>query len=291
MTAAPDTRTEAPERVLEASATAESEPGIHQGYDEEAYHRDPALSYSSAKILLEPGGPARYRWSRTHPEPHRAVFDEGTAAHQLVTGVGPELVDVGADAWRGTHKAEVDQIRDDGKLPLKHDSWVKVHDMADALADLPVAYDLVTSPGSQPEVSIWQTDEPTGRLIRGRIDLITDDWLIDFKTTAKDADPDEFARRSAIDYRYYLQAFWYRQLDWLGRPLVFIVQSKNPPYLASAVRLPGVYELRAETEMREAIDLWDHCLTTNTWPGHPNRIVTAEPSPWFNPTPERTINV
>ena len=55
--------------------------GIHDGVPEADYFASPALSQSQAKTLLD--CPARYRWERENPQPHRDAFDIGHAAHSL----------------------------------------------------------------------------------------------------------------------------------------------------------------------------------------------------------------
>lgn len=65
--------------------------------DEAEYHRHPALSVTTAKNLLKPGGPAKVYWDMKHGRAASRVFDLGHAAHKHAIGVGDELVDIGTD--------------------------------------------------------------------------------------------------------------------------------------------------------------------------------------------------
>ena len=55
---------------------------------ETIYHARPELSASIAKRLIEPGGPARWKWEHDHGRAETKAFDLGHAAHKLVLGVG-----------------------------------------------------------------------------------------------------------------------------------------------------------------------------------------------------------
>ncbi|MBK8459194.1 MAG: hypothetical protein IPL43_02380 [Micropruina sp.] len=50
-----------------------------------------SLSQSSAKILLPPSTPAHLRFQRDNGNARKAAWEHGSAAHQLVLGVGREL--------------------------------------------------------------------------------------------------------------------------------------------------------------------------------------------------------
>ena len=65
--------------------------GIYPDMPEDAYHAHPALSASGIKVLAQPGGPAKWWWQHTHPQPSKKAFDVGSAAHSLVLGVGAPL--------------------------------------------------------------------------------------------------------------------------------------------------------------------------------------------------------
>src|SRR5207248_11468429 len=79
------------------------EPGVYD-ITNDVYHADPvpqgSLSSTGARQLTPPNCPALFKWQLDHPEPPNSVFDIGTAAHKLVLGDGPQIVEVDADDWR-----------------------------------------------------------------------------------------------------------------------------------------------------------------------------------------------
>ncbi len=83
-----------------AAPLAPLPPGVYDDLPAEYYHADPALSASGMKLLLDPGCPALYRYERDHPQPPKATFDFGHAAHRLVLGDGAKLRVLDYDDWR-----------------------------------------------------------------------------------------------------------------------------------------------------------------------------------------------
>jgi hypothetical protein len=261
---------------------------------EHVYHAHPALSSSGARLLLDPGCPALYRWRRDNPPPPRSVFDFGHAAHAKILGVGAGvLVPVDADLqpyaeWRTADaKAQVAQAREDGLIPLKEPDAQAAADMAGAVLRHPIAGRLLTAPG-QSEVSIFWTDDETGVECRARIDRLPDDPhlpIVDYKTTTC-AHPVKF-RRSAADYGYHQQDPFYR--DAVGaaglgeRGFAFICQEKDPPYLVSVVQLDGDDVALGAARNRRAREVLAECLATDTWPGYgDDEIVTLRLPAWVS---------
>ena len=63
----------------------------HTDMPELEYHARPELSASIAKRLIEPGGPARWKWEHDHGRAETKAFDLGHAAHTLVLGAGTPI--------------------------------------------------------------------------------------------------------------------------------------------------------------------------------------------------------
>jgi hypothetical protein len=249
------------------------------------YLQHPALSASQAKILVQPGGPARYRWSLDHPEPPRDVFDLGTAAHAMVLGVGPSIVTVNAPDWRSkAAREERDAIRATGAVPLLEADGDRVLGMAAALKAHPVASRLLHPDSGEAEVSLFWTDDAYGVDRRGRVDWLRRPnadgrlILIDFKTTS-DASPAALAR-SVWQYGYALQACWYRELViGLGlaksAPFVFVFQEKDPPYLVNCVELDEEAMLIGSELCERALQIYVRCREVDRWEGYNDQSITS----------------
>jgi hypothetical protein len=250
---------------------------VVDGMPHETYLSHPALSASGCKLLVQPGGPARYRWRLDHPEPPRDAWDLGHAAHMTVLGAGPEVVVIDADSWRTkAAQQQRDEARAAGAVPLLAADAQRVQDMAASLRAHPVASRVLHPDSGRPEVSLFWHDEQYGVDRRGRVD-----WLrradasgrlivVDLKTAAS-ADPGEFAR-AAARYGYAQQAAFYQDLVvGLGlassAPFVFVVVEKEPPYLVSVIELdePSLAAGRALNE--RAMRLFRECTDSGVWPG------------------------
>lgn len=259
-----------------------TEPGLYD-LDAATYHGDPvpdgSLSVTRAKTLLREAGPAIFQHRATNPE-QRAEFDLGRAAHAVALGKGEErLVVIDADSWRTKAAQEArDKAHAEDKSPLLPKDMRRVVDMADALARHPLA--LATLAG-KPEVAMFYRRDD-GLWLRGQMDVMGADCTGDYKTTA-DASSFGFSR-AAWRFRYHMQAAWYRRLrawltgDWL--PFRLVAQEKEPPYLVSVWELDDLAIRQGESDMDEAIAIYQHCMKSGEWPGYPDEIQTLSPPDW-----------
>jgi len=250
------------------------------------YHSSPALSSSGARKLLPPSCPARFKWERDNPPPPRDVFDFGHAAHRFVLGKGEEIARLDfLDRRTNAYKREREAARAVGMVPLLAADYAVAVAMAKAVRDHPIASKLLAD-GDAEVVKEW-ADEKTGTPLRTMFDWLSATAsgpvrIVDYKT-AKSADPGSFTR-SAFNYGYHIQQAWYvdTMIDAGATDVefTFIVQEKEPPYLVSVVRLDEMALQIGRAECRKAIDIFAHCVETDTWPGYADGIVTVETPAW-----------
>ena len=265
--------------------------GLVYGLDEAAYFRQPGLSSTGAKKILQ--SPAHYKHYVEHPEEPKAGFDLGSSVHTKVLGVGadiaiypdgngPErfeydgteldnvLASNGAVSTKAAKAFEAD-ARDRGLIPVKRVTARVVDIMAESVLSNPTVKALLSS--GDPEVSMFATDPDTGVALRGRLD-----WhglrLVDLKTTAGDASESEFAIH-AFRFGYDIQQAMYQHTYHLitgeTRPYLFAVVEAHPPYL-TAVHVLGVDELlMARRRAREARERYARAIETGEWPGYKTR--------------------
>jgi hypothetical protein len=281
-------------------------PGVYD-VPEDTYHADPvpthhggSLSVSGAKLLLPPSCPALFQWARTHPT-FSDAFDFGHAAHKKVLGAGQEIVVIDAVDWRGKAARDArDQARAEGKIPLLAKDDAVSDAMAAKVREHPIAAALLDPDHGKPEQSLFAQDEESGGVwLRGRLDWLPDPGpgrmiLCDYKTTADIGDPAAFSRAMG-NYGYHAQAAWYLDLArTLGladddAAFVFIVQSKQAPYLVSVIE-PDEEALEiGRAENRAAINLFAKCTSNNEWPGYDEGVVPASLPGWYTPRLPRTI--
>jgi hypothetical protein len=256
----------------------------------EAYLAHPALSASGAKVLVQPGGPARYAWERNNPRPPSDAMDLGSAAHHAVLGVGPELVIVEARDWKtNAAKAAREEARAAGKVPILTGDMVRVADMAAALRAHPIASRLLHPQAGEAEVSLFYRDPEYDVDRRARVDFLRrpDDTgrliLVDYKST-NSADPAAIDRAIG-NYAYHLSAAWYRDLIiglGLARtvPVVLIFQETTAPYLVHVVELDDLWLSIGADLAARALRTYADCTATGRWPGY-EEITVSSPPPWL----------
>lgn len=268
--------------------------GLVFDLDERAYHSHQALSSTEARILLRPGGPARYRWAKDHPPlvgPSKK-FDVGTLVHTKVLGSGPgvavipdEVLGSNGSASTAAAKAFIAEARAEGLVPMKAAEFEPVDRMSEAVLAHPTARALAQQPGRS-EVSVFATDPDTGVETRARFDFLPELELPrpvawDLKTTAGDATPDEFGF-AAAKYRYDAQQEWYRHtlnhsgVDGNMPQFVFVAVEKEAPHLVAVIQLPEVLVQRGRLNAAKARALYAECSASNRWPGHPDGVQFAD---------------
>lgn len=276
-------------------------PGVHD-MPEDVYHADPvpggSLSSTGARKLLQPAGPALFKWEQQHPAAPKKTFEVGSAAHKLVLGSGPELVRIDGERWDSNKvKAEVAEVRALGGIPLKPAEYQAVHDMADAIRRHPVAGVLFSPERGEPEKTlIWQ-DEQTGVWRRARLDWLphpTANRMIvaDYKTTLSAAP--HAIQKSVANYGYHCQHAWYLDgVNDLGldeQPvMVFVFQEKHAPYLINVVEIDAVALYVGREANRRAIDIYAGCQATGIWPGYGEDVTEISLPRWANTTFEESL--
>lgn len=261
--------------------------GMYAGIPDEAYHADRgSLSSSGARALLAPSCPAIFRHYQDQPRTPKKEYDFGHAAHLYVLGEGGEIVALDPKEHGLTKDGKVSdsptstamwkeaakEARANGQIPMHIDDVAEAKAMAAKVREHPIARILLAD--GTPELSGYWHDPETGVRLRLRPDWLPNPGrhrlvVVDYKTSTS-AHPGHFAK-AAAEYGYHMQAPWY--LDGLAAceiaddaAFVFIVQSKNPPYLVSVNELdPAAIDL-GRRRNRKAIDLYAQCVANDHWP-------------------------
>lgn len=279
-------QTDAPAAML-AAWRERIAPGVYENMSPERYHADDSLSASGMKTLLAPGCPAQYRYERDHPKPPKKVFDFGHAAHRLVLGAGENLATIHADNWTTkAARADARVAREDGCVPLLAADMEKAEAMAEVVHRHPIAGALFR--GGRPELSLFWIDPATGVRLRARIDWANDPGesrliLGDYKTTTS-VDL-EAIEKSIYNYGYHVQDAQYRAaaracgLGGDDTAMVFVFQSKEPPFLVRVVQLELNALRLGRAKRAAAINLFAECQKNDSWPGYDDVTYAALP-PW-----------
>lgn len=273
-------------------------PGIYDDMPASEYHADPvpggSLSSSGARQLLPPSCPAKYRWSREHPQPHKQVFDLGHAAHAAILGVG-EPVEVLDEKFANYNTKAAQQARDEayaaGKTPLLVKERDQVAAMEAALRAHPIAGPLFEPGTFAAEQCLFWFDDEFGVWRRAMLDAHTrlDDGrllIVDYKTT-RSAEPEQVAK-SIADYGYHQQDPWYcdaavatglaDSLDDVA--FVFVFQEKDPPHLITVTEVQPNDRSWGRLDNRRALRIFADCQATGLWPGYADDVIPVGLPTW-----------
>lgn len=263
------------------TTVAEVEPGLYD-IPAELYHADPipggSLSSSGARTLIKKC-PAAFKWQLDNPQPHNKALELGTAAHKLVLDDGPELVLVDAEKWNtDSIRAEVAAIRAAGDIPLKRHELDQVHAMAAQLRQHDEAAALLEPGSGVAEQSAFWDDNGIWR--RARFDWLRDDGqIVDYKTARSCRRED--LEKAVNEHGYHQQQAWYEDagaaLDVADpeKPMQFVVQEKEPPYLVVVTTCDPMARGIGRHLNEVALNTYAICRNSGEWPGYlPNPMIS-----------------
>lgn len=261
--------------------------GIVHDLPDHVYHSRPELSSTQARLLLD--SPAKYKYSLTHPQPHKDAFDLGTAVHTKVLGTGSQTVVLDFPDFRTKAAREArDEAREAGLVVISPAQSEQVDGMAEAVLAHPTGRVLFEQAGHA-EASVFATDLNTGVDLRARFDFLpdlnaTNPVAVDLKTTAKAASEAEFTKTVA-NFQYDVQDMHYEHTLALATgaeiPFVFVVVETEAPYLVAVHQLPLIWREMGAAKARRAREIYAECMATSEWPGYPVDVQLLTPPTWL----------
>jgi hypothetical protein len=268
--------------------------GVVLGLDETVYHAHPALSSTGARKLLT--APREFQWYQQNPEPHKAAFDIGTAAHSKVLGVGAGTVVIPADKLASNGAASTNAAKEfiadayaQGLTPVKQEVADEVDAMAEAILRNPEAKKLLEQAGDV-EASVFATDPETGIELRARFDFLPNfmqdnPWALDLKSSGKRADSESFSKTVAqLGYDVQQEHYLYTLACAIGDAsmrMKFIVVESSAPYLVAVHELSFEFGEIGAARARKARELFAHWKDrTDIWDGYESDPLPLQPPLW-----------
>ena len=257
-------------------------PGFFQDIPFADYLADPAVNNSGLKIFSQSA--AKFAYWRDNEKPGTPTQVEGSALHcailqaelfetQFGKGPAPRVGSAGRIKWDKANSTA---------RPLTPRQWDNVQGMAKAFehTSCTVAKELLTD--GTPELSIWFDDPLTGLRCKIRPDwLRNDDINIDIKSTQA-GNPQGFLheiKRWGYDYQ---AAFYTRGINLAyaaagvkrtAKAFIIIAIENFPPYEVAVYMIPEEVIAEAQIQINASLERYADCLTTDTWPGYPNKIM------------------
>jgi hypothetical protein len=272
-----------------------TKPGIYPDLPEEVYHGDsfpaPVLSCGVIKdLILKSPQHAFINHPALNPQGEEEVedkFDIGRTAHAMLLEGNDKVAVIDMDSWRTNEaKAMREQARAVGLIPLLRKDYTKVCEMVDAarfyLSKSELAINDLQAEGKSEQTFVWQDE---GIWVKIRPDWMPNDgaYILDYKTTAKSANPEDIARH-ILSMGYDVQDALYKLGVYLltGKQakFVFMFQETSEPFLCSFVSLEPAFADVGYAKVMRGMEIWRQCLETNVWPGYPSMICHVEAPPY-----------
>lgn len=240
------------------------------------YHSHSAISKSDLDLIAR--SPAHFKYTKEHkPDPTDSMLF-GSVVHKLVLepetftaeyAVAPAVdrrTKAGKEAWTEFS----DSIN--GETVISSDIYSKAHLIAESVRNNKLANKLLS--GGKAEQSYFWTDSQTGVECKCRPDYLKNNIVIDLKTTIN-ASPEEFVK-SAYNYRYYVQAWWYleglRQNGIDVTDFIFIAVEKEAPYTVCVYCADELMLELGEREARRNLNAYAECLKSGIWYGYEKEV-------------------
>jgi hypothetical protein len=246
-------------------------PQIH---DRKEYRAFPALNQSAAKKLLV--SPAHYQAYIRMDQEETKALRFGTFVHSAVLephtlndlyATAPDVdrrTKDGKEQWAAFATANA------GKTILDAEESALGHLVAShakmALKHHKVAFGVTEA--------MYHVDY-NGVPLKAALDGVSGDYIWDIKTT-DDASPAGMLK-SIRNYRYNLQAYWYRLVYELAtghRPLGFrfLFVEKEPPFATAVCEVGPELMSWAIADFEKALTLYKECTASGVWPAYTEEI-------------------
>jgi exodeoxyribonuclease VIII len=246
-------------------------PQIH---DRKEYRAFPAFNQSAAKHILT--SPAHYQAYINTPQEETKALRFGTFVHSAVLEPHTlnDLYATAPDCDRRTKEGKAAWAEfataNAGKTILDYEESAMGHLVASsarfALKRLGVEFDAT---------EVMYHVDYNGVPLKAAIDGVAGDYLWDIKTTD---DASAAGMLKAIrNYRYNLQAYWYRLVYELAtgrRPLGFrfLFIEKEPPFACAVCEVGPELMSWAIADFEKAVTLYKECTASGVWPAYPDDI-------------------
>lgn len=235
------------------------------------YHTTLAISKSDLDLINR--SPMHYRHAMENPAKQTPAMLFGSVVHKLVlepeTFAAEYVVAPNCDCRTKDGKARWQEFADSitDETVITEEMFSEATEIVKAVHNNPIVCKLLGG-GKAEQSYFW---EENGVECKCRPDYLRSDGIvIDLKTT-ENASPEKFVK-SAYDYRYHVQAWWYlhglQQCGINAHDFIFIAVEKKPPY---AVCVYAADDLMLELGEREAMEnfrTYVECKNTDTWHGY-----------------------
>jgi hypothetical protein len=162
-------------------------------------------------------------------------------------------------AWAAKHE-------NDPRTIVTEDQYAKALGCSYAVRHDPVAAPLLAR-GAAEVTIVWQ-DPETGLRLKGRVDWLSDAFLVDLKTTIKLSPRDFAAQAYRLGYHIQFAMYFDGVAAQLGeRPFRVITVEPEEPFDVVVYEIPEDVIEQGQIDYHDALRTLQSCQRNNTWPG------------------------
>lgn len=252
--------------------------GIIEGLKSEDYHKGPGISFTSYKEFLR--SPAHFRHYLANPPESTSSQLLGQLVHAMVleTEVWKErFFLVGGPMNKNPFKAEADEAREKGLIPIGKTDGDKAKGMAEAILKHKDAAFLIRT--GKREISGFHMDPVLNILMKCRPDVWHENTevIADVKYVS---DASEYGfERMCMRMRYHLQSAWYLS-TWgalVGKKLrrhIHICVEEEGPHAVQLHALSDHDLEQSQQSIRKNLTRYAECVAKDQWPSYEDGIRT-----------------
>jgi hypothetical protein len=266
-------------------------PGIYTGLTYEEYDAIDAVRAGHLGAALR--SPAHYQAALRTTKSATAAMKRGKLVHSLLDpgSVAREYTTYYGDKVKDPKRWKQFKLDNADKEIVSADELSNAQLIAESCHRAGEARDILRKPGQSEVVLVW-TDEVTGLLCKCRIDWLTDDEIVDFKT-ADDAEPEQFIRRRLVgyvkrdgvwqqrdSYGYCRQLAHYRrgaEAHGLNRGASIIAVETSDPYPVVVIDLQPSMLVHGNAQVSAALAIIADANKHASFPAYPGRVKAELP--------------
>ena len=194
----------------------------------------------------------------------------------------PELLPEKVVLWKGKRRAgnewEDFKTEHKGKIILTNGYYEHMKGMIRRLRQHPEMGKGIVAAG---DVEVSHKMEINGVMVKGRTDKLTNDPIIDLKSSAADLDETRFATQ-AVKLGYHIQGAIYLRLFDRKRFILGVVENTAPYDVVMFELSPELLAI-GDREAMLLLGAWKACCENQHYPGRNEELVTLEVPKWMQP--------
>jgi hypothetical protein len=276
------------------------DPGIYPSLSYQEYDAIDAVRASHLGAALRSA--AHYQAALRTPKAATAAMARGKLVHSLLDplSVAREFVTYGGDKVRDPKGWRQFKLDNADKQIVSLAELEEAQNIADSCHRSGPARNILRKPGQSELTLVW-TDEGTGLPCKCRIDWLTGDEFVDFKTS-DDAEPEQFIRRRLVGYvkrdgvwqrrdiyGYSRQLAHYRrglEANGIHRAAALITVETSDPYPAVVIDIMPSMLAHGDAQVGAALAIIADSTKNASFPAYPSRVKAelpdwaCEPEEW-----------